>query len=101
MSRRIRIKLKAYDYRLVDRSAEEIVSAAERTGATVNGPIPLPTDIRRYTVNKAPHKFEQGKEQFELRTHKRLLDIEEPNKDTMNALSQLNLTAGVDVQIKG
>jgi small subunit ribosomal protein S10 len=98
---KIRIKLKAYDYRLIDRSAEEIVSAAERTGADVKGPIPLPTDIRRYTVNKAPHKFEQGKEQFELRTHKRLIDIEEPNNDTMNALGQLNLTAGVDVQIKG
>lgn len=101
MQEKIRIKLKAYDYRLIDRSAEEIVSAAERTGADVKGPIPLPTDIRRYTVNKAPHKFEQGKEQFELRTHKRLIDIEEPNNDTMNALGQLNLTAGVDVQIKG
>jgi len=101
VQRTIRIKLKAYDYRLIDRSAEEIVSAAERTGAEVKGPIPLPTDIRRYTVNKAPHKFEQGKEQFELRTHKRLIDIEDPNNDTMNALGQLNLTAGVDVQIKG
>ncbi len=101
MPRRIRIKLKAYDYRLIDRSAEEIVSAAERTGADVSGPVPLPTDIRRYTVNTAPHKFEQSKEQFELRTHKRLLDIHEPNNDTMEALSQLNLVAGVDVQIKG
>ncbi len=101
MTDQIRIKLKAYDYRLIDRSAEEIVSAAERTGAEVSGPIPLPTDIRRYTVNKAPHKFEQGKEQFELRTHKRLLDIHEPNNDTMHALSQLNLMPGVDVQIKG
>ncbi len=101
MLRKIRIKLKAYDYRLIDRSAKEIVSAAERTGASVGGPVPLPTDIRRYTVNKAPHKFEQGKEQFELRTHKRLLDIYEPNNDTMEALSQLNLVAGVDVQIKG
>lgn len=101
MQKRIRIKLKAYDYRLIDRSAEEIVSAAERTGATVSGPVPLPTDIRKYTVNTAPHKFEQGKEQFELRTHKRLIDIEEPNNDTMNALGQLNLTAGVDVQVKG
>jgi len=101
VSRRIRIKLKAYDYRLIDRSAEEIVSAAERTGAEVSGPIPLPTDIRRYTVNKSPHKFEQGKEQFEMRTHKRLLDIHEPNNDTMEALGQLNIMAGVDVQIKG
>ena len=101
MSRRIRIKLKAYDYRLIDRSAEEIVSAAERTGAEVSGPIPLPTDIRRYTVNKSPHKFEQGKEQFELRTHKRLLDVHEPNQDTMEALGHLNIMAGVDVQIKG
>ncbi|MFB6226839.1 MAG: 30S ribosomal protein S10 [bacterium] len=100
MARQIRIKLKAYDYRLIDRAASEIVSAAERTGADINGPVPLPTDVRRYTVNKAPHKFEQGKEQFELRTHKRLIDIENPNNDTMNALSQLNLTAGVDVQIK-
>ncbi len=101
MSRRIRIKLKAYDYRLIDRSAEEIVSAAERTGAEVSGPIPLPTDVRRYTVNKSPHKFEQGKEQFEMRTHKRLLDIHEPTNDTMEALGQLNIMAGVDVQIKG
>jgi len=101
VARKIRIKLRAYDYRLIDRSAEEIVSAAERTGATVKGPVPLPTDIRRYTVNKSPHKFEQGKEQFELRTHKRLLDIMEPNNDTMEALGQLNIMAGVDVEIKG
>jgi small subunit ribosomal protein S10 len=101
VARKIRIKLRAYDYRLIDRSAEEIVSAADRTGATVKGPVPLPTDIRRYTVNKSPHKFEQGKEQFELRTHKRLLDIMEPNNDTMEALGQLNIMAGVDVEIKG
>ena len=97
---RIRIRLKAYDHRILDQSATEIVETAKRTGAVVAGPIPLPTVINRYTVNRSPHVDKKSREQFEIRTHKRLLDILEPNQQTVDALMKLDLPAGVDVEIK-
>ena len=99
-SHKIRIKLRAYDHRLLDLSTQEIVAAAQRTGAGVNGPIPLPTRIRKYTVNKSPHVDKKSREQFESRTHKRLLDIVNPTASTVDALMKLILPAGVDVEIK-
>lgn len=99
-SQKIRIKLRAYDHRLLDQSTQEIVAAAQRTGAAINGPIPLPTNTSRYTVNKSPHVDKKSREQFEIRTHKRLLDIVEPTAQTVDALMRLDLPAGVDVEIK-
>jgi len=97
---RIRIRLKAFDHRLIDRSASEIVETAKRTGAQVLGPIPLPTRIERYTVLISPHVNKDARDQYELRTHKRLMDIVDPNDKTVDALMKLDLAAGVDVQIK-
>jgi small subunit ribosomal protein S10 len=97
---KIRIRLKAYDYRLLDQSASEIVDTAKRTGARVAGPIPLPTRINKYTVLRGPHIDKKSREQFEIRTHKRLLDILEPTQQTLDALMKLDLSAGVDVEIK-
>jgi len=97
---KIRIKLKAYDSRLLDQSATEIVDTAKRTGARVAGPIPLPTRINKYTVLRGPHVDKKSREQFEIRTHKRLLDILEPTQETIESLSKLDLSAGVDVEIK-
>ena len=97
---KIRIRLKAYDHRLIDRSASEIVETAKRTGAQVRGPIPLPTKIEKFTVNRSPHVDKKSREQFEMRTHKRLLDIVDPTPQTVDALMKLDLAAGVDVQIK-
>ena len=97
---KIRIKLRAYDHRLLDQSAQEIVTAAQRTGAGINGPIPLPTAITKYTVNRSPHVDKKSREQFETRTHKRLLDILNPTAQTVDALMKLDLPAGVDVEIK-
>jgi len=97
---RIRIRLKAYDHRVLDQSTTEIVETAKRTGAQVAGPIPLPTGKSRYTVNRSPHVDKKSREQFEIRTHKRLLDILEPTQDTVDALMKLDLPAGVDVEIK-
>jgi small subunit ribosomal protein S10 len=97
---KIRIKLRAYDHRLLDQSTQEIVSAAQRTGAGINGPIPLPTAISKYTVNRSPHIDKKSREQFEMRTHKRLLDIINPTAQTVDALMKLDLPAGVDVEIK-
>ena len=97
---KIRIKLKAYDHRLLDQSASEIVDTAKRTGARVAGPIPLPTRINKYTVLRGPHVDKKSREQFEIRTHKRLLDILEPTQETLESLSKLDLSAGVDVEIK-
>lgn len=97
---KIRIKLRAYDHRLLDQSTLEIVSAAQRTGAGINGPIPLPTAISKYTVNRSPHVDKKSREQFETRTHKRLLDIINPTAATVDALMKLDLPAGVDVEIK-
>ena len=99
-SQRIRIRLKAYDYRLIDQSALEIVDTAKRTGARVAGPIPLPTRINKYTVLRGPHIDKKSREQFEIRTHKRLLDILDPTQQTLDALMKLDLSAGVDVEIK-
>lgn len=99
-SQKIRIKLRAYDSRLLDQSTQEIVSAAQRTGATINGPVPLPTAVSKYTVNRSPHIDKKSREQFETRTHKRLLDIVNPTAQTVDALMRLDLPAGVDVEIK-
>jgi len=97
---KIRIRLKAYDHHLLDQSTSEIVDTAQRTGAKVVGPIPLPTRISRYTVLRSPHVDKKSREQFEIRTHKRLLDIVEPTQQTLDALMKLDLSAGVDVEIK-
>jgi len=97
---KIRIRLKAYDFRLLDQSTAEIVDTARRTGASISGPIPLPTQIQRYTVLRSPHVDKKSREQFEVRTHKRLLDILDPTQQTVDALMKLELPAGVDVEIK-
>ena len=97
---KIRIKLKAYDHKLLDASAADIVETAKRTGARVAGPIPLPTRINRWTVLRSPFIDKKSREQFEMRTHKRLLDILEPTQQTLDALMRLDLAAGVDVEIK-
>lgn len=97
---RIRIRLKAYDHRVIDQSAHEIVETVKRTGARVAGPIPLPTRIERFTMLRSPHADKKSQETFEQRTHKRLLDIIEPNQQTLDALMKLDLSAGVDVEIK-
>lgn len=97
---KIRIRLKGYDHRVLDQSTWEIVQTAKRTGAIVAGPVPLPTDISRYTVLRSPHVDKKSREQFEIRTHKRLIDILEPTEATVNALMKLDLPAGVDVEIK-
>jgi small subunit ribosomal protein S10 len=99
-SDKIRIKLKAYDHKLLDASAREIVETANRTGANVSGPVPLPTQISRWTVLKSPFKDKKSREQFEMRTHKRLLDIHDPKQQTLDALMRLDLAAGVNVEIK-
>jgi small subunit ribosomal protein S10 len=96
----IRIRLKAFDHRLIDRSASEIVETAKRTGARVRGPIPLPTKKERFTVLVSPHVDKDARDQYEIRTHKRLMDIVEPTDKTVDALMKLDLAAGVDVQIK-
>ena len=96
----IRIRLKAFDYRVLDASTAEIVSTAKRTGATVRGPVPLPTKMERFTVLVAPHGDKDARDQFEIRTHKRLMDILNPTDKTVDALMKLELPAGVDVQIK-
>ena len=97
---KIRIRLKAFDHSLLDKSANDIVETAKRTGARVAGPIPLPTVINRWTVNRSPHVDKKSREQFEVRTHKRLIDILEPTPQTLDALMKLDLSAGVDVEIK-
>ncbi|MDP3936561.1 MAG: 30S ribosomal protein S10 [Deltaproteobacteria bacterium] len=97
---KIRIRLKAYDHKLLDQSTREIVDTAHRTGARVAGPVPLPTSINRYTVLRGPNIDKKSREQFEIRTHKRLLDILEPTQQTVDALMKLDLSAGVDVEIK-
>src|SRR4051794_1129507 len=96
----IRIRLKAFDHRILDSSTREIVSTAKRTGAQVRGPIPLPTRIEKFTVNRSPHIDKKSREQFEIRTHKRVLDILDPTPQTVDALMKLDLAAGVDVEIK-
>lgn len=99
-SQNIRIRLKAFDHRILDNSTREIVNTAKRTGAQVCGPIPLPTRIERFTVLRGPHVNKKSREQFEIRTHKRVLDIVDPTPQTVDALMKLDLSAGVDVEIK-
>ncbi len=99
-SQNIRIRLKAFDHRVLDQSTSEIVNTAKRTGAQVRGPIPLPTRIEKFTVLRSPHIDKKSREQFEIRTHKRLLDIVDPTPQTVDALMKLDLAAGVDVEIK-
>ena len=96
----IRIRLKAYDHRVLDTSAKEILETAKRTGADVRGPIPLPTRIEKFTVLRSPHIDKKSREQFEIRTHKRLMDIIDPTPQTVDALMKLDLASGVDVEIK-
>ncbi len=99
-SQKIRIKLKAYEHNLIDQSAERIVETAKRTGARVSGPIPLPTEKEIVTILRAPHKYKDSREQFELRTHKRLIDILSPTPRTVDALTKIDLPAGVEIEIK-
>lgn len=98
-SQRIRIRLKAFDHRLIDKSTQEIVETAKRTGAQIRGPVPMPTQIERYTILISPHANKDARDQYQLKTHKRLLDIVEPTEKTVDALMKLDLAAGVEVQI--
>ena len=99
-SQKIRIKLKAYDHNLIDQSAERIVDTAKRSGAQISGPIPLPTQKEIVTILRSPHKYKDSREQFEMRTHKRLIDIIDPTPKTVDSLQRLDLPAGVDIEIK-
>ena len=99
-NQKIRIKLKAYEHNLIDQSSERIVETAKRTGAQVSGPIPLPTEKEIVTILRAPHKYKDSREQFEMRTHKRLIDIHNPNPRTVDAMMKLDLPAGVEIEIK-
>ncbi|MDP3963954.1 MAG: 30S ribosomal protein S10 [bacterium] len=97
---RLRIRIRAYDNKIIDQSARQIVETAERVGAEVSGPVPLPTEIRKYTVNRATFKYKDAREQFEMRVHKRLIDIYSPTPRVIDSLTNLNLPAGVDIEIK-
>ena len=97
---KIRIRLKAYDHKILDQSAEKIVETAKRSGASVSGPIPLPTEKSVYTILRAVHKYKDSREQFEIRTHKRLIDIVNPTQETVDILTRLELPSGVDIEIK-
>ena len=97
---KVRINLKAYDHRLLDIAAGKIVETVKRTGGIVSGPVPLPTEVQKYTVLRAVHKYKDAREQFEMRTHKRLIDIKDPSKETLDALTHLDLPSGVDINIK-
>ena len=97
---KVRIKLKAYEHRVLDKAAAKIVETVKRTGGTVSGPVPLPTEVQKYTILRAVHKYKDSREQFEMRTHKRLIDINNPSKETIDALQHLDLPSGVDIQIK-
>ena len=100
LDQKIRIRMEAYDHRVLDQSALEVVETAKRTGAKVYGPVPLPTRIERYTVLRSPHVDKKSREQFEIRTHKRLIDIVEPTAKTMDALNKINMPAGIEIKIK-
>lgn len=97
---KVRIRLKAYDHRMLDQAAARIIETIKRTGGIVSGPVPLPTEIDKITVLRAVHKYKDSREQFEMRTHKRLIDIKDPSKETIDALSHLDLPSGVDIEIK-
>ena len=99
-SNKIRVRLKAFDHQVLDLSVEKIVNAAKSTGAGIVGPIPQPTDVEKITINRAVHKYKDAREQFEIRTHKRLIEIVNPTKQTMDALKHLDLASGVEIQIK-
>ncbi len=99
-NQKVRIRLKAYDHRTLDQAAGKIVDTIKRTGGEVSGPVPLPTEIDKITVLKAVHKYKDSREQFEMRTHKRLIDIKNPSKETIDALTHLDLPSGVDIEIK-
>ena len=100
LDQKIRIRIEAYDHRILDQSALEVVETAKRTGAKVYGPVPLPTNIERYTVLRSPHVDKKSREQFEIRAHKRLIDIVEPTAKTMDALNKINMPAGIEIKIK-
>ncbi len=100
MSNRIRIKLKAYDHRILDQAAGRIVEAVKKTGGDISGPIPLPTEVEKFTVLRAVHKYKDSREQFEMRTHKRLIDINNPSKETVETLTRIDLPSGVEIEIK-
>ena len=97
---KVRIKLKAYDHRVLDAAAIKIVDTVKRTGGEISGPVPLPTEIQKITVLRAVHKYKDAREQFEMRTHKRLIDIKDPSKDTMDALTHLDIPSGVEIEIQ-
>ena len=97
---KIRIKIKAYDHRILHTAAKKIVETVTRTGGEISGPVPLPTEIEKFTILRAVHKYKDSREQFEMRTHKRLIDIKNPSKETVSALAKLDLPSGVDIQIK-
>ena len=97
---KVRIKLKAYDHRVLDKACAKIVETVKRTGGEVSGPVPLPTEVQKYRILRAVHKYKDAREQFEMRTHKRLIDINNPSKETVDALQHLDLPSGVDIQIK-
>lgn len=97
---KVRIKLKAYDHRVLDAAAIKIVDTVKRTGGVISGPVPLPTEIQKITVLRAVHNYKDAREQFEMRTHKRLIDIKDPSKDTMDALTHLDIPSGVDIEIQ-
>ncbi len=97
---KIRVKLKAYDHKVIDKSADQIVETATRYGTEISGPVPLPTEVHKYSVNRSPFAHEQSQEQFEMRVHKRLIDILEPSQEVIDALMNLNLPAGVDIELK-
>ena len=97
---KVRIRLKAYDHRILDQAAIKIVETVKRTGGEVSGPVPLQTEVQKYTILRAVHKYKDSREQYEMRTHKRLIDINNPSKETVEALTHLDLPSGVDIQIK-
>ncbi len=99
-TQKIRIKLKAYDHRVLDKAVTKIVETVKRSGGTIIGPVPLPTEVEKFTILRAVHKYKDSREQFEMRTHKRLIDIKNPSKDTIDALARLDLPSGVDIKIK-
>ena len=99
-STKLRVKLKAYEHRTLDKACAKIVDTVKRTGGEISGPVPLPTEIQKYTILRAVHKYKDSREQFEMRTHKRLIDITNPSKETIDALQHLDLPSGVEVQIK-
>jgi small subunit ribosomal protein S10 len=100
VSEKVRVKLKAYDHRVLDNAAKKIVETVQRTGGEISGPVPLPTEIEKFTILRAVHKYKDSREQFEMRTHKRLIDIKNPSKETIDALAHLDLPSGVDIKIK-